>query len=309
MEEQQRRPEPHPRAEHKVDLVDRRRIGTASYGDLDGDAVLWFHGTPGARRQVPPTINTAAAARGLRVVAVERPGVGASTRHLHGSVGDFAGDVEQVVDALELERFSVVGLSGGGPYALGCAARLGDRVRSAAVLGGVAPTQGDDAVAGGLVELAVRLRVPLGLLREQLGWSLWSTVRALAPAAQPAFAAYLWFQPPGDRALFAMEGMREMFARDLVGGTRGACHAAVYDLLLFTRHWGFALEEVRVPVRLWHGDEDPIVPLAHGHHLAERIPGADLVVRPGEGHLGSFGAVDEVLDAVRSQRRARAPVR
>ena len=97
-------------------------------GDPDGFPVLWFHGTPGGRLQVPPDAPASALARGLRLFGVERPGTGYSTEHRYGEVREFAADIRALADSLGLAKFAVAGLSGGGPYTLACAHDLPDRV-------------------------------------------------------------------------------------------------------------------------------------------------------------------------------------
>jgi pimeloyl-ACP methyl ester carboxylesterase len=260
--------------------------------------VLWFHGTPGARRQIPEAARLAAVERDVRLVTLERPGVGASTPHLFGRVLDWTDDVEVCAERLGVDRFGVVGLSGGGPYALACAYRWPDRIVAAAVLGGVAPTRGRDAIGGGLVDLAARAAPLLGALRIPISHGLWATVRVVRPLASPIFDLYVHLSPQGDREVFRSPGMKAMFLDDLLGGSRRWFGAPMCDLVLFGRHWGFDLMEVKVPVHFWHGDADPIVPLLHGRHLATAVPDADLQIRPGESHLGGLGAAGEVLDAL-----------
>ena len=279
-------------------MADGRRIGYAEYGAEGGDAVLWFHGTPGARHQISPDVNAVAGERGVRLITVERPGVGESTPYLHDRVIDFAGDVEQVADQLGVDRFAVAGLSGGGPYVLACAHAFPERVVAGAVLGGVAPTRGDDAADGGLVSLASRFRTPLAMFREPLGFTMWSAINLLQPVRGQALELYLRFQPPGDQRVFHLPGMKDMFLRDIAEGSRHRFHAVVYDVVLFTRHWGFSPRDVQVPIRFWHGDEDHIVPLVHGHHVAELMEDAQVIERPGESHLGALAALDEVLDTL-----------
>src|SRR6478752_658860 len=148
-----------PRAEGRFHLPDGRRIGYAEYGDPSGPVVLWFHGTPGGRRQLPLVGRRAAEVLGLRVVLIERPGSGLSDPHVYESVSDFADDIACVADALGAARLGVVGLSGGGPYALSCAGTgaLAGRVVAVAVLGGVTPSVGPDATASGAIKLARQL--------------------------------------------------------------------------------------------------------------------------------------------------------
>ena len=292
------RPEPVPRRDGAITLADGRRLGYAEYGAEGGDTVLWFHGTPGARHQIAPDVNTVAEQRGLRILTVERPGVGDSTPHLYNRVIDWTADVDQLTEQFGVDRFAVAGLSGGGPYVLACAHAFPERVVAGAVLGGVAPTQGEDAADGGLVSLATRFRLPLEWLREPLGYTLWGTAKALMPFGDQAFELYLRVSPPGDQRVFRMPGMKEMFLHDITEGSRRRFHAVIYDVVLFTRDWGFSPRDVRVPIRFWHGDEDHIVPLVHGHHVASLMPDAAVYERPGESHLGALAALDEVLDTL-----------
>lgn len=137
--------DPHPDPHHDegtVTVSDGRRLGWAAYGDPDGDPVLWFHGTPGGRYQVPVGVNPTGRSTGLRVITLERPGTGNSTNYAYRSLKQFARDVNAAADQLGLDKFAVAGLSGGGPYTLAVAHELPDRVVTSAVLGGLAPSIG-----------------------------------------------------------------------------------------------------------------------------------------------------------------------
>jgi len=287
-----------PNVEGTVKLADGRRLGFAEFGAPRGQAVFWFHGTPGGRRQVPLEAREMAAARDVRLIGVDRPGIGASSRHLYKSVSDWSVDIEHLADRLGFERFAVVGMSGGGPYTLACAHALPQRVAVAAVLGGVAPARGGDAVPGGLVALAARFEPLLRHVHRPIGAALTAAIWPLRPFASPLFNAFAAISPAADRIVFARPDIKAMFLDDLLRGSRTNLSAPICDLLLFSRDWGFPLAEIRVPVRIWHGDADHMVPIAHGHWLAARIPGAVIRVRPGESHLGGLGAAAEVLDTI-----------
>lgn len=274
------------------------RLGVAEFGPPDGQAVFWFHGTPGARRQIPEEARRLADERGLRIVGVDRPGVGLSTPHLYDAVFDFVADLEQVADQLGIDRFSTIGLSGGGPYALAAAAGLAERVASVGVLGGVVPSAGPDAAVGGLVGLAGRFGGLLPFVREPAGMALTTFVRLARPIGSPALDLYARLSPPGDREVLQRPDIKAMFLDDLTSNGRRGMRAVVSDGILFTRHWGFSPGDLAVPVTWWHGDSDNIVPLAHAEHLVPRIPGAELRVREGESHLGGLGIADEVLSTV-----------
>lgn len=289
-----------PRLDGAVTLQDGRRIGFAEYGVADGFPVLWFHGTPGARHQVPPLARRAAVDLGLRVVGVERPGIGLSTNHRHESVAGFAADIETVVDRLGFDRFGVVGLSGGGPYTLAVAHRMPDRVVSVGVLGGVAPTVGPQAARGGFVPLARTFNGLLGALATPLAVTIWAVINGLAPVAGPVYGKATKLMPEGDREVFASDGVEEMFLGDLISGSRRQCMALIHDAILFGRDWGFDPTEIGAPVYWWHGDADPIVRLDHARNLAEHMPTVTFEVREGESHLGGFGIAREVLEAVTS---------
>jgi pimeloyl-ACP methyl ester carboxylesterase len=277
----------------------RRRLGYAEFGDPDGRLVLWCHGTPGARRQVPFVGRRAAERLGLRIVCVERPGVGSSTGHKYASIAEFGPDAGVVADHLGHDRFAVVGLSGGGPYALAAGWASPERVAGVAVLGGVCPVVGDDACGGGgAVGLSVPFQWALEPLRVPLGMFVWAALQPLIPLGHFAYGLAARVMPEGDRPVFADPEIEAMFIDDLVHGSALRFGAIAHDAALFGRHWGFELSDVKVPVRWWHGDTDALVPQSHAEHTAARIPDCELSMRPGESHLGGFAAADQVLETL-----------
>jgi pimeloyl-ACP methyl ester carboxylesterase len=284
-----------PRLEGTVGLADGRRLSFAEFGPAGGRAVIWLHGTPGARRQIPEAARLAAVELGVRLIGIDRPGVGDSTPHLYPNILAFSDDLAAVADALGIERFALIGLSGGGPYLLGAAYAMPERVMAGVVLGGVAPAVGDDAAAGGLVTRAAPLGTTVELLRAPLGLLFTGVIWALRPFASPGLDIYARFSPEGDRRVFARPEIKAMFIDDLLNGSKTGIRAPILDFILFARHWGFSVRDVRVPIRWWHGDADHIVPLAHGRHVVDLLPDAELTVRPGESHLGGLGVAEEVL--------------
>jgi pimeloyl-ACP methyl ester carboxylesterase len=302
------KPKP-PRIEGTVTLSEGRRLGFAEFGVPNGRPIFWFHGTPGARRQIPPEARLAALGRGVRLIGVDRPGVGDSTPHVYPSFTAWARDVETVADRLGIGKFGLIGLSGGGPYVLACAHALPRRVVAGAVLGGVAPARGPEAAPGGLVRFAANFEPAYRLLHEPLGVTLTLFAWSMRPFSRRALELFARLSPAGDRAVFERPEMKAIFLDDLLNGSRWGLRAPVYDLLLFSRPWGFHLRDVRVPIRFWHGDADHLVPLAHAAHQAKLVPDSALHVRRGESHLGSLVAAEEILDAILSlwtNGRARA---
>ncbi|MBU2698499.1 alpha/beta fold hydrolase [Pimelobacter sp. 30-1] len=284
-----------PTLEGSVAVRDGRRLSFAEYGSPRGPAIVWMHGTPGARRQIPVDARAYAAEAGVRIIGIDRPGIGSSTPYLYPDVRDWTADLALLLDALAIDTLRVIGLSGGGPYALAAGAAMPERVRGVGVLGGVAPTRGPDAAEGGIIRLAVHAAPVLAATRVPLGMALTGAIRTVKPLAGPALDLYAAVQPPGDKNLLGRPEFKAMFLDDLLNGSRFQTSAPLADLLLFTRDWGFALDDVRVPVRWWHGDDDHIVPFRHGQHCVDRLPDATMTTIDGESHLGGLGIAQKVM--------------
>ena len=158
----------------------------------------------------------------------------------------------------------------------------------------------------------MRLAPALVATRVPLGIGLTGAIRLARPVAGPALDLYAALQPAGDKNLLARPEFKAMFLDDLLNGSRFQTSAPLSDLVLFTRHWGFALADVEVPVRWWHGDEDHIVPFRHGRHVVDRLPDATLKAIDGESHLGGLGIAEEVIATLmelgpRRSRRSATP--
>lgn len=285
-----------PRAFGETTLIDGRSLAWAEYGHPEGDPLLWYHGTPGACTQLPPRAHDAALQRGFRIITVERPGTGSSTDHQYRRISDFGVDVEMLVDDLGLERFGAVGLSGGGPYVLATAHRMPERTVVGSLLGGIGPTRGPDAVWS--YTRVLRFLAPtLELLRSPLGSALGPVVGAAERVSGELLDVAARLIGGSDREVLSDPDFAAMFIADLANA--GHLRSVAHDLALFSRHWGFLLEEITPPIIVWQGLADNIVPPSHGHHQASRLPHAQLRVRAGEGHFAGFNEVAEVLDAAR----------
>ena len=285
-----------PQIEGSVAVGHGRRIGFAEFGAAKGRPVVWLHGTPGARRQIPTEARAHAAEHNIRLLGLDRPGVGSSTAHHYRTVLDFATDLETVVDALGIEEFAVIGLSGGGPYALATAYVLADRVVCAGILGGVAPTCGPDAIGGGAMEIARLVAPALTRAGAPIGKVVSSILSVARPLADPAISVYGRLSPQGDRELLARPEFRAMFLDDLLHGGSRRMEAPFDDIVVFARDWGFRIGEVTVPVRWWHGDRDHIIPYRHGEHMVNLLPDAKLFTMHGESHLGALGMATDIID-------------
>jgi pimeloyl-ACP methyl ester carboxylesterase len=285
-----------PKLEGNIAVGDDRQIGFAEFGDPQGRAVFWLHGTPGARRQIPMEARVYAEQRQIRLIGVDRPGIGSSTPYQYDTALAFADDMRTIADTLGIDKMEVIGLSGGGPYTLACAAAMPDRVVAAGVIGGVAPTMGSDAIAGGVMgSVGLRVAPLLQAAGGPIGLAASVLIRLIRPLASPAADLYGRVSPEADRRLLARPEIKAMFLDDLLNGSRKQMAAPFADVVVFARDWGFRLDEVKVPVRWWHGDHDHIVPFEHGQHVVAKLPDVELYHLPGESHLAGLGRAEEIL--------------
>lgn len=284
-----------PKLEGNIAVTEDRQIGFAEFGHPQGRAVFWLHGTPGARRQIPAEARAFAEQQKIRLIGIDRPGIGSSTPHQYANVLAFAEDLRVIADTLGIDRMAVVGLSGGGPYALACAAAMPERIVGAGVIGGVAPTVGPDAIAGGLMKLGSRVAPFLEFAGGPIRLAAGTLIRFVRPVADPALYLYAAVSPAPDRRMLVRPEFRAMFLDDLLNGSRKQLAAPFADVVVFARDWGFRLDEVKVAVRWWHGDCDHIIPFDHGQHCVTCLPDAHLYHLPGESHLGGLGQAQDIL--------------
>jgi pimeloyl-ACP methyl ester carboxylesterase len=287
-----------PKLEGNIPVGPNRHIGFAEFGDPQGRTVFWLHGTPSSRRQIPPDARVFAEQNNIRLIGVDRPGIGSSTPHQYTMVADFADDLRIIADTLGIDKMAVAALSGGAPYTLACAAALPDRVVAAGVLGGVAPTQGPDAIIGGAMKFGLWFAPLLRLGGRPLRVLLSLLIQSARPIAAPVLDLYARFAPAADREVLGRPEFKAVFLDDLLGGSRKQLAAPFCDVIVFARYWGFQLNDVKVPVRWWHGEHDHVIPFAHGEHVVSRMPDAELIHLPGESHLSGLGRGQEILDAV-----------
>ena len=274
-------------------LSDGRRLGYADYGDRQGTPLLFFHGTPGSRR-VARWADLVARRRGIRLIAPDRPGFGLSDFQPGRTLGAWPRDVVELADALFLERFAVAGVSGGGPYVAACAWRLADRLSHAGIISGMGPID-DPALAAALPRhyrtgFALVRRVP-GAARAAFGLGMLGLRRAPG-CVLASIAASL---PDVDRAILARPRVQALLLDDAREALRQGPRGAALELSLLSQPWDVRLDQIRMPVRLWHGEADAQVPVAIGRRLAAALPECRARFLPDAGHLCVLDHLDEVL--------------
>ena len=261
---------------------DGRALASAEYGDPRGAPILYFHGFPGSRLEV--RVGHEGAARlGIRLIAPDRPGFGQSDFAPHRTLLDWPGDVSDLADALGLDRFAVLGVSGGGPYAAACAARIPERLSAVGIVSGLSP----------LTPGLMRLMSPLN----RAGLALAGHTPRLLRAAEPVIRGVTSGYAEGlvrrlaritaevDRVILTESAVGTVLAASFREAVRRGAQGMVREAELYATPWSDWLREIPIEVRLWHGGVDRIVPEAMGRALEQAIPKCRAEYHSDEGHF------------------------
>ncbi|WLQ46908.1 alpha/beta hydrolase [Streptomyces poriferorum] len=281
--------------EQLIRTEDGRDLAVESFGNPHGRPVFLLHGTPGSRLGPAPR-GSVLYRLGIRLIAYDRPGYGASDRLPGRSVAHVAADVVTIADSLGIGEFAVVGRSGGAPHALACAALLRGRAARTAALVGLAPrdAQGLDWFEG-MTESNVREYINAAAGRGRLTAAL--ERRSASIRADPMGSVVDMHRglSASDRGIVSDTGIRAMLVRNFAEGLRSSADGWVDDVMSFSSDWGFRPEDIASPVLLWHGEDDVFAPAQHTRWLGERIPGAETVVERGAAHFGALRVLTRVL--------------
>lgn len=279
-----------------IKLPDARVVEVFVGGNPDGYPLVMHHGTPGEMHTFSDW-HSLCEARGARLICMSRPGYAESSRRPGRTVADAAHDVASVLTELGCETFVTVGWSGGGPHALACASLLQDRCTAAATMAGVGAYGLDelDFLAGMGPENVAEFGAALQGEGAMRNW-LQANVEALRTITGAALAEALGgLVPDVDKAALVgtvADHLAAIVRRSVSRGLDGW----IDDDLAFVRPWGFELERIRVPVVVWQGELDRMVPVAHGRWLVGKIPGAQQRILHGQGHISLVNFRQEVLD-------------
>jgi pimeloyl-ACP methyl ester carboxylesterase len=267
------------RINQQIKLQDGRLMGYAEYGPAGGYPVFYFHGFPSSRLDwqlfddddLLQELN-------VRIIAPDRPGYGLSDFLNGRKILDWPDDVLELANALQIDRFSVLGISGGGPYAAACAYKLPDRLSKTGIVCGMGPAEAPGMQNGvswsipgtpSIMRRFILMLTSMGIDRDPDQFISKSKETLSGPDQR------LLDQPASAEIFIA--SMREAFRR----GIKGANHEAA----LYTRPWGFNLQDIQVSVHLWHGGQDLNVLISVGRHVSETIPNCKAKYYENEGHF------------------------
>ncbi len=292
-------------ADQVLRLADGRALGFRIYGDPAGTPLLFLHGTPGSRLKFA-IAHESGRAFGLALIAPDRWGYGLTDAPAAPSLPAFAADMAALMDHLGYARFAVGGISGGGPYAAGVAARLASRVTALALISPMGPVA-DPACRASLSRF--QRFCFAALPRSPLAIAAVFRIFRLSLERSPRLAAELATlrAGPRDKALIADPAIAGRLLGSFREGLRPGMAGPVADVQLFARDWGIDLGAICAPARLWLGTADTAVPLSAARLLARSIPACTLTELPQEGHFWVAANHGEVLDWIAATVQARVP--
>lgn len=284
-----------------VTLSSGRRLGVVTFGDPDGLPVLALHGAP-ASRLMFDVADKAARACGVRLIAFDRPGYGLSPLDYGATLQSRTETFAQLPDALGLETVTLFGVSGGGPYAVALAARLGRRVKGLALVSPLGPVADVGArSASDPVHLSVMQRA-LFLDLPRHPWVLRANaeiaMRSFRAAPRLFASAFAHLLPEDDRMIISREEIAESMIEMTLEATQHGIQGGIADLEIYAEPWHIDFAQITAPACLWQGTGDTIVPVGVALKLGSLIPGCEVKQLEGRGHFWIYDAIPDLLRAV-----------
>ena len=242
-----------------------------------------FHGSGSSRLERPASLDILKTT-GIRFISVDRPGHGLSDMHPNRRLIDWANDIAELADSLNVQKFYVTGHSAGGPHVLACAHQLPERVIAGAVISSVAPMNRKNAYDGMpmMNQLLARASRHIPWLTKHVRRVMRNMVMGDAEKATRQLMSSI---PDSDKeALYDAHNV-EIFVASIREGFRQGYEAIAQDDILVNGEWGFNLEQIVPRVDIWHGEADVNVPIHAGKYLAAKIPNHRIFFLPNQGHF------------------------
>ncbi len=283
------------------ELKDDRKLGYAERGNLNGKPIFHFHGDPGSRLEIR-FLGEKLKEYGIRIISVDRPGYGLSDFQPERTLLDWPDDVVKLADHLGLDKFAVMGISGGGPYAAACAYKIPERLTSCGIIAGLGPINmpKKGMMRSNRIGLFIARRFPF-------------LVKPLIKAEMKAFGDPEKVQksienmakklPEPDRKILQDPQWLNIIIEDFKEAFRSGPDGLVLESKIYAKPWGFELKEISsdLQVYIWHGELDVNVPISMGRKMCELIPNCKGKFFPHEGHLSvGFNHIDEILETLKS---------
>jgi pimeloyl-ACP methyl ester carboxylesterase len=268
------------------------------YGDPSGVPVIFCHGWPSSRTMAQLT-DDAARGLGVRIISPDRPGISGSTMQRDRKLSDWPGFLQGLVDHLKISDFRILAISGGAPYAYATAIAIPERVRAIAIVGGVIPFA-ELKDFKGLLPL-YRWMLAFYRNRPQLLRQLFRLARPFlsfrAPIRLRPLLLKMLLLRPCDAASLRDNAAFEAIFESQRRAWRGSAEGVMDDARIYAQPWGFAVQDVRVPVRLWHGKQDRAFAVCLAEEIANRLPNCQARFIENEGHYSlPIRHIHEILE-------------
>ena len=277
-----------------VVLSDGRSLSFARLGDPEGRPVFYFHGFPGSRFESQSNHEEYFKA-GIQLLALDRPGMGHSTRKKQRRLLDWPDDVLEVAKILNFDKFSILGVSGGGPYALACARAIPRYLNRVTVACGIGPMDAPNSTSG--MMLSNRIMFSYGRFFPPLvRLSVHLLVRQLSSKPVEGFEKFVKVLPEADRIILSNLTAKEKVLESAIEGVRQGSGPLLDEISIYSRSWGFKLEDISIPVSFFQGELDIDVPASMARYQTELIPDCELNLYPSDGHFSLlFNHIDEII--------------
>lgn len=264
-----------------IELKDGRQMGFAEYGNPDGQPIFYFHGLPGSRLEAGH-LHVVAVANNFRLIGLDRPGMGLSSIEPKRSILSWVEDVEDFADSMSIDKFSIVGHSGGAPFVAACAYTIPHRLNGAAIVSGMAPFENPEATASlalgqRIVNRIIKAIPWVANLMMKLTFIMLNKPGMLKQMLKqmPEVDQLVFREPESSKAI--IDATKEAFRRGVSGTSQ--------EIVLTLKPWGFKLEDITYPITIWQGGMDKQAPEMHARIYAKLIPNANLTFFKDEGHL------------------------
>jgi pimeloyl-ACP methyl ester carboxylesterase len=264
-------------------LRDGRRLGFCDLGDPDGFPLFYFHGFPSSRLEALAG-DALSTKHHVRLIAIDRPGIGLSDLKPQRKLLDWPDDVQELADTLQINQFSVLGISGGGPYLMACAYKIPERIIHCGSVCGLGPVHTPWEIDG--MSIVNRLGLTIS---KNMPWAASLFVGSITPLMQ-FFPELILNLMSGDAPDCDKKALKETeFMTIMVKAAQEAFRSGSVglsqDLIIYGSHWDFDVANIKIPVKIWHGEKDTVVPIIFAKYYETFIPDCEAVYYPDEGHI------------------------
>ncbi|MBI2786456.1 MAG: alpha/beta hydrolase [Legionella longbeachae] len=282
-----------------ISLKDGRLLGFSEFGDPKGHPVFYFHGFPGSRLQASD-FHEVAKTHHYRFFGIDRPGMGVSTFNKKHSILSWSQDISALANCLKIDRFSIIGHSGGAPFVMACAYAIPERLIGAAIVSGMAPTTLPESKVG----MARGLQIINALVRNIPGFAfLLMKIQQKMMLKPKVFNQFVQKLPMPDRIILQDSNRINAMIDALAGAFNQGARGPAQEMQLILQPWGFDLKKITYPITIWQGKLDMQVPVSHAEVYKTRLPHARLKLFENEAHLSTlYNHMEDILESVNPKR-------